>query len=118
MGEDNCIYVNKKDLEKVGHYTAMRINNNFSGRWYYFKEKFFLEEYPEYGFFTAQDILNNIAGKKVKEEFVNIIKDLIGCDCIIQGDYSEFPKDKKEDDYVDLTIIFYTLWEDFIKSLK
>jgi len=118
MGEDTCIYVHKKDLEKVGYFTTEKINNLLKGRWYYFKDKFNLDEYPQAGFFTAQDILSNIAGKKLAEDYVNIIRDLMGCDCIIQGDYSDFPKDKNEDDYIDLTIIFYKLFDELLEKCK
>ena len=110
MGEDTCIFVNKKDLEKVGYYTAMKITNHLSGRWYHLKDKYFLSEYHDRGFFLPEEILDNIAGKEVIQDYVEIMKNLKGCDCIIQGDYMDFPKDKNQDDYVDLTIMFFELF--------
>ncbi len=111
MGEDTCVYVNKKDLKGL-YFTALAISHNFGNRWRWFKEKYDLGEYPNKGYFNPKDILLEIAGKKIKEDHVTIIKDLIDTDCIIQGDYTDFPKGKKEEDYVDLTTIFYYLWDD------
>lgn len=81
-------------------------------RWYWFEEKFHLDCYPEgQNYWTPEQIIKEIAGKKVSEGFVNIIKDLLNLDCFIQGDYVDFPKEKNEEDYIDLTTIFYELWK-------
>lgn len=117
MGEDTLIYV-KKNQAKDLYFTAMRIEQNFGNRWYSFKQKFYLNDYPKRGYFIPEEILSAIAGKKVKEIDVSIIKDLIGKDCIIMGDCLDFPKDKNQDDYIQLTIFFYILWSDYFKEVE
>lgn len=114
MGEDTCIYVKKNKLKSLYWTTEKLIN--FGNRWYSFEDKLKLESYPENrNYWTAEEILLEIAGKEIDMIYVEIIKDLVGKKSIIQGDYQDFPNDKNEEDYVDLTILFYKLFNDFAK---
>lgn len=112
MGENVCIYVKKEQVRDL-FFVAEQITRHLgNSRWYYFKEKFKLgDKYPnEENYWTADQIVCSMLGKEIKEEYVYIMKGLIGKDCIIQGDYENFPKGKNEEDYIDLEMVFYDLW--------
>lgn len=119
MGEGTLIFVRREQAEDL-YFTAEKINCLFGQRWYWFKNKFHLpDNYPErQSYWTPEQILGEIAGKKVSRDCVDIIEDLTGLDCIIQGSYMGFPKEKDtQDDYIELMGVFYRLWEN-IKYLK
>jgi hypothetical protein len=124
MGEDTCIYVLKKDIvNKLDYFDLRRLLSDidefcFGGRWYVFCNIFHLNTTSNKGYYTIQEIINSIAGKKVKEEYVNFIMDLKECDCIIQGDYIDFPKDRNEEDYIDLTILMMNMTSNYFMELK
>jgi hypothetical protein len=112
MGQDTCIYVHKKDLNKIEFSTVAKIDRFFSGRWNRFQEKFKLGYSDNY--MTLKDFCKHISETdRIKEEFREIFIALRDCDGFIQGDYQEFPKDRIEKDYVDLTIVLYELWNKF-----
>ncbi len=113
MGQDVQIFVKKKDLCKL-YFVTEDIIHNIPQRWQSFLLQLELgsdnDDFAEASYYTAEELLIECAGLKSNKNIIAILRDLVGYECVIKSDYSDFPKDKSDDDYVNLCSAMYDLW--------